>query len=77
MRKKFFSEFAQDEESKSMQIKAIDTQISALTGTFNDINSSVASLNDSISIKQISMMLSQSQEADKTKAECIMPYLQS
>jgi hypothetical protein len=56
-----------------VQIKAIDTQISS-NGYINDINSSVASANDSISIKTDQHDANaQSQEAaDKTKKQNVL-----
>lgn len=47
-----FGEFAKEEESKIMtQIKSIDVKISGLTGNVNNINQTVASLNDTIADK--------------------------
>ena len=66
-----FSEFAQEEELKlNAQIKIIDTQISSLTGTVNTINTSVASLNDSISVKTVQhdAAIQTQEEAEKTKS---------
>jgi septal ring factor EnvC (AmiA/AmiB activator) len=66
-----FSEFAQEEELKlNAQIKIIDTQISSLTGTVNTINTSVASLNDSITVKTVQhdAAIQTQEEAEKTKS---------
>jgi cobalamin biosynthesis Mg chelatase CobN len=57
-----------------VQIKAIDTQISALTGTVNDINSSVISKRQHFYKKQISMMLMLKVKKRRTKQKSRMYY---
>jgi tellurite resistance protein len=72
MLRKFY-EFKKRSQKLNAQIKTIDTKY-LLTGTVNT-TSSVASLNDSISVKTVQhmMQLFKPKKKQKTKPGCIMP----